>query len=205
MTTPEVAVRLAADQLDEAGRVLARAFLDDPLMEYFDPDESRRRRWSPWWFAVACRTGFVSGAVYTTPGVVAGVAVWLSSAQTGTHLSRLLRSRAILTPLKIGIGPFGRLMTTMSMLEKLHKQAVPPAHQYLAVVGVEPARQGQGVGSALMQPILTSADADHLPCYLETQKERNIRLYQRHGFQIVEELDLPQHGPHIWTMRRAAR
>ena len=71
-------------------------------------------------------------------------------------------------------------------------------------LGVEPDRQGQGIGSALIQPVLGRADAEGLPCYLETTKERNVTFYRRHGFDVVAEGDLPDLGPPFWTMRREA-
>ncbi len=207
MTTPTmaVAVSLVADQINEAGRVIARAFDDDPLMAYFDPDIERRRRWTPWFFGSACRMGHLFGTVHTTSDV-AGAAVWMSSGQTGMQPVRMVRSGMLLMPLKIGLGPFGRAMKTMNTLEKLHKEAVPPEHWYLALLGVEPARQGQGVGGSLLQPILTRADSEHRPCYLETQKERNVPFYRRHGFEVVVELEPADDGrPMLWTMRREAR
>ncbi len=53
-----------------------------------------------------------------------------------------------------------------------------------------------------MRPVLAQADADGLLCYLETANPRNLPLYQRHGFQVVAEVDLPKGGPCIWTMKR---
>jgi hypothetical protein len=44
--------------------------------------------------------------------------------------------------------------------------------------------------------------ADGLPCYLETEKQINVPFYNRHGFDVVVEIDLPKGGPHIWTMKR---
>ena len=66
-------------------------------------------------------------------------------------------------------------------------------------------KAGQGIGSALMQPALAKADAAHLPAYLETQKEINVKLYQKHGFDVVVETNLPDNGPHVWCMKRPAR
>jgi GNAT superfamily N-acetyltransferase len=74
-------------------------------------------------------------------------------------------------------------------------------HLYLAVLGVDPDRQGTGVGSALLAPALELCDRERLPAYLETGKERNIAFYGRHGFRVIERLTLPA-GPPAWLMRR---
>ena len=56
-------------------------------------------------------------------------------------------------------------------------------HWYLPLIGVDPARQGRGLGSALMRHALAACDRDRLPAYLESSSPANIPLYERHGFE----------------------
>lgn len=37
---------------------------------------------------------------------------------------------------------------------------------------------------------------------LETGTQRNVPLYERLGFHVVEEAASPVGGPHVWFMRR---
>ena len=80
----------------------------------------------------------------------------------------------------------------------------PASHWYHSARGVEPDRQGEGIGSAHLAPVLAEADASAVPCYLETAVGRNVLLYERHGFDVVEELVLPATDVHGWLMRRPA-
>src|SRR4030042_2003645 len=98
-------------------------------------------------------------------------------------------------PLKFGRAAFGRLMSSLSYYERLHERDVPPHHWYLSTLGVDPPRQGQGIGGALLQPVLARADAEGLFCFVETEKEENVRFYRRHGFEVAAEHDLPSGGP----------
>ena len=71
---------------------------------------------------------------------------------------------------------------------------------YIHQIAVDPARQGSGVGSWLLQRIDEVARARGLGgLSLETAEMAvaNIRLYQRHGFEIVSR-GPPAHGldPH---------
>ena len=84
----------------------------------------------------------------------------------------------------------------------LRKRLVPGPHWYLMLLFVEPDRQGQGIGSSLLRPVLAKADAARLPCYLETMTDRDVRFYEKHGFKAVWNGDLPSNGPHMWAMRR---
>lgn len=77
---------------------------------------------------------------------------------------------------------------------------------YLRLLGVDPAGQGKGIGSTLVRESLQELDRDGLPAYLETGTERNVRFYERFGFQVhKEEVQLaPGSTPH-WTMMRPAQ
>jgi GNAT superfamily N-acetyltransferase len=75
-------------------------------------------------------------------------------------------------------------------------------HFYVRIVGVRTALQGQGVGTALMQPTLQRADAAGLPTYIEASTQRSAALYERLGFVHMDVLELPEGGPPLWPMRR---
>jgi GNAT superfamily N-acetyltransferase len=73
------------------------------------------------------------------------------------------------------------------------------------VVGVIPPRQGQGFGRALLRPVLDRADAEGLPCYLETAQPGNVAFYQKLGFDIIADMVEPRSGLRLWTFRRNMR
>jgi predicted N-acetyltransferase YhbS len=85
-------------------------------------------------------------------------------------------------------------------IESRHPQQ--PPHWYLAIMGVAPEWQGKGLGSKLMYPKLQELDTRDVPAYLESSTPRSRALYQRHGFEVVGELNLPSNGPPIWRMWR---
>jgi ribosomal protein S18 acetylase RimI-like enzyme len=87
-------------------------------------------------------------------------------------------------------------------MEMLHPKR--PPHWYLAVLGTDPAAQGQGLGSAALAPVLERCDADGVGAYLESSKESNIAFYARHGFRVTREIRLPR-GPKLWAMWRDPR
>lgn len=88
-------------------------------------------------------------------------------------------------PFMLRWGRLGQFVSLFLQLEEHHKHDVPQQHWYLAILGVAPAYQSQGIGGSLLQPLLNQADSTGLPCYLETSTEGGIRFYQRHGFEVV--------------------
>ncbi len=59
-------------------------------------------------------------------------------------------------------------------------------HYYLWGLAVDPNHQVKGIGAALMLPVLTQADAQKVPIYLETHDEKNVSYYQKHGFDLID-------------------
>ena len=77
-------------------------------------------------------------------------------------------------------------------------------HWYLSMIGVDPSRQGQGLGSSLLKAGLRRCDADGLPAFLESSSPKNVPLYERHGFEVIG-LIKPGDHPGLIPMYRPAR
>lgn len=178
--------------------LLGQAFFDDPVAAYLLPDaklRSRRlpslyRTWLPWLSR--------HGIVYTDEGC-RGAAVW--QAPSPPRPDRL-------DELRMGISTLATARSAMLRVLAIGR-AVAPAHfadphWYLAILGTEPNSWGQGIGSALMAPVLQRCDEERLPAYLESSKETNLPFYARHGFEVTGELQVPG-GPTLWPMLRVPR
>jgi len=81
------------------------------------------------------------------------------------------------------------------------KQVVPDAYWLLLFLAVDPAMQGRGLGGNLIRPVLHQADKDGVACYLDSGNERNLPFYERHGFEVAGEVQVPD-GPRVWGMIR---
>ncbi len=202
MTTAIQTKRMQRDEIAVSGAVLARAFDDDPMLVYILPDDATRSKPARWFFTVAAKYGHKFGEVDTTAGNVEGDAIWLPPGEQKVSPWRMAQAGMLAVPLRFGFPAFRRFLTVVNHMEHLHDKDMAAPHWYLMVLGVDPPRQGQGVGGALIAPKLAQADAEGLPCYLETMKARNVTFYQKHGFEIVHEGDIPKGGPHFWTMKR---
>jgi ribosomal protein S18 acetylase RimI-like enzyme len=77
-------------------------------------------------------------------------------------------------------------------------------HWYLSMIGVDPARQGRGLGSAMLRHTLALCDADGLAAYLESSNPKNISLYERHGFEVLGQIQ-PDDFPGLTPMLRRPR
>ena len=194
-------VPLKAHQLGRAYELMGQAFRDDQLLKYLVPADAKQARLGPSFVGKVVRYCLSYGEVHTTPALE-GVACWLPPGHSSPTLIGMLRTRLLTEPLKFGWAGFCRFTDMVAYTEKIHKRAVPGPDWYLWGLGVEPSEQGKGIGGALMRPILARADRDGLPCYLETQNQRNLPFYERHGFEVVSDGEVPKRGLRVWAMVR---
>ena len=197
MSLPASVRAARSADLRPVSRVLARAFRDDPVHRWMLPSEFDWALFSAGIFAgvvaeslrqqSAATTEALEGAACWFPPYPAPAAAW----------SRLVASLRSLVAMGRRAGAVGR------QLDRLHRARPLEPHWYLAVLGTDPRHQGRGVGSALLAPVLERCDSEGLPAYLESSKPENVPFYQRHGFQVVGELDF-EDGPRLWRMQRAA-
>jgi ribosomal protein S18 acetylase RimI-like enzyme len=184
------------DDVDHLAAALARAFHDDPVTQWVYANAARRPRWAQRFFVWQLRRLAPQDVSWTTADGRGGAALWALPGrwrESGRETLSLLR---LTLP---GVVPrLGRVLRGLGQVEARH-----PAerHLYLAVLGVDPDRQGEGVGSALIRPGLDLCDRERLPAYLETGRERNLAFYGRHGFTVLDELRLPK-GPPVWFLWR---
>lgn len=192
-------IELTPDRLNGMAEVLAGAFRDDPLMRHLLPDDGKRARVLPWFLGSVGRYAHAYGLAEGTADL-GGIACWLPPGRTKMTPFRMLRSGMMGAPLRLGPGGFRRLLRFQAHLDRVHARIAPDPHWYLCLLGVAPDRQGAGIGATLLTTGLTRADAQGLPCYLETQNERNLGFYRRHGFAVVDEGGVD--GLRSWALRR---
>jgi len=198
-----VTVRLAvpADS-GPLAEVMARAFYDDPPFVWMLPEPRTRQVRARRLFATilraeALRHGGVEVAV--EGGAVAGGAIWLPPGHWKPTTTRQLRSLpGYIHALGHRFGPSAALSTALGGAHPREP------HWYLYAIGVEPARQGQGIAGSLLRSGLRRCDLQGQPAYLESSKVTSIPLYEHFGFRPAGTPALPAGAPVITAMWRPA-
>lgn len=188
-----------ADDLGAVATTLARAFHDDPVFEvlFGSPvPEDRCRRLFRSLGGIALRKP--GGLVQRTAGHE-GATVWAPPGAWQTPPTEMVRSAPDM------LRSFGRRTATALQVQRVLEAHHPKEpHWYLEFIGTDPAHQGKGVGSALLQPMVDRFDEEGVPAYLESSKEANLAFYRRFGFELTERVDLPG-SVHEWLMWRDPR
>ena len=194
MTTPAVRAGAAAE-IDAVSGIITLAFSADPMARWSLPRPDTYLAVMP-----AVVLAFGGRAFEQQTAYVAdegrGAALWLPPGvePDGETLTDLMQRHA----------PADVLPDLMGVFEQMGRYHPVEPHWYLPLIGVDPACQGQGHGSALMRHALEQCDAQRLPAYLESSNPRNVPLYLRHGFEIMGSIQVGS-SPPLTPMLRKAR
>ncbi len=105
-------------------------------------------------------------------------------------------------PHVLALGPYtaGRVM---GWTGSWAAQDISEPHSHLGPLAVDAELQGQGIGTRILEQYTRRLDAAGEVGFLETDKDVNVRLYRRHGFEVIAEEEVL--GVGCWFMRRPAQ
>jgi len=193
--TDVVSIRAAGvERIEALAATYARAFLDDPIVRWPLPDESDVQERIRQVFA-SIYLGIADDGMIWEAGDAAGFAVWIPVGAAEEMFESDAAVQASLAPLTADDGERYRVLWDWI------EERVPDDVWYLDAIGVEPSRQGQGVGAALLRHGLEAARAAGVDAFLETGVASNVPLYERFGFHVVQDGRPTPDGPRIWFMR----
>jgi ribosomal protein S18 acetylase RimI-like enzyme len=175
--------------------LLADAFEDDPVMQWVTPKASYAR------YAFELTVPFCLGHGHTyVADDGSGAASWLPP---GVRLASPVSPSVAWH----GLREYGAISLLRGLATLLQTQRRHPEedYYYLFTIGALRSARGRGVGSALIREGLAQCDAAHMPAYLESSNVKNLSFYRKHGFEVVDELQLAMNGPTLWLMWRPAR
>lgn len=174
--------------------MLARAFADDPMMRWVIGDVADPVARIADYFRFIDEDFARLGMLWEC-GDAEGAAVWIPPDHAG-----LAEVDAATRPKVHAITDDGGLRHD-AFWDWIESRIPDEPMWYLDQIASDPACRGRGVGSALLAFGLEEARATSTPAFLETGNPRNLGLYERFGFRVVEDEDAPGGGPHIWFMR----
>lgn len=163
---------------------LAEAFQDDPVFRWASPHDEQRRAILPDFFALAVDAFAQHDRTWCTGDGVWGAAVW---APPGVEPMTEADGAEFVARCTDLAGPdAARWLKLISLFEEHHPRHSD--HHYLWFLGVRPARQGRGYGSALLRAVLDDARARAVGlAFLEVRptNAEALGLYESFGFRVI--------------------
>ncbi len=196
MAGHEIEIRSAtSDEIDETIGCVVAAFLTDPICRFAWPAPHQHLDAMPLGTRAFAGASFEHGAAHVAADFC-GAALWLPP---GVH-----PDVATLEKVFTETAEPRHLADLLGTFEKMDKWHPEERHWYLPLIGVEPNAQGRGLGGALMRHATARFDEEQVLAYLESSNPRNISLYERHGFEVMGEIQVGA-GPLVTPMLRRPR
>jgi len=177
--TPRSTVPAQTGDTDRTISILVTAFADDPFIRWMFPSANQYMSAFPRVLQFFAGAAFARGTAYRSADF-GGAALWLppgvSPDEEGLgqvlmdHVDEALQEQVFAVMEQVGEG---------------HPDA---AHWYLPAMGVDPVRQGSGIGGSVMDYSLGLCDRTCGLAYLESTNPMNIPFYRRHGFEVIGEI-----------------
>ena len=188
--------KIQKKDLKNAVNVLTDAFSVESMWKEVFNDEEKNRALTE----VMIRFCLKYGKVVATSENIAGVMA-LAPYDKAMTAWRIIRSGAFL--LSVKISKEAKMMEVLTnAIEEAKKSLNLGPYIHLLIMGVSQEFQGKGFGGKLLRAVIEKADTEKKPIYLETQKEENVSLYEKYGFDVRKKLILPVVNTPMWVMVR---
>ena len=185
--------------LDILVDTLSNSFARDPMLNWIFP----KTQLYPFFFHMLVKDVYLPHGIVHIEEQGRAAALWLPPQERFEVAPRLSLLKFGLQLIKQdGLRPVWRLRQQGLVFAK-HLPSEP--HYYLQFLGCRQQDQGRGIGAALLQQGTRICDERGMPAYLECSNERNLPLYQRHGFEVRAAQAVAKNGPTVWFMWREAR
>jgi GNAT superfamily N-acetyltransferase len=192
----EITVKIAEPHdTDGVFDTLLAAFADDPVVRWTFPDLEVYRAHFPAFARAFAGDAVPAGAAYVTEDLT-GAALWFPP-ETGPDEEAM----AAIFMETTGADQQTDIFALMEQMGEYHPHE---PHWYLPLIGVDPSKQGNGYGSALLRASLARCDAEGMPAYLEATSVRNVPLYERHGFVRLGTIQAGSSPPLIPMLRECS-
>ena len=186
-------IRANESAKDKLKSVLKLGFANDTLIRWVFPDANSYLESFDVWMEEFSKASFRNDIFFAEENF-AGASIW--------HPPGEEFDDSLLEP-TFGNIPEERWGAVAHFFEEF-KIYHPEDAWYLAFIAVDPSKQGQGIGSFLLKEALKMVDKNGDRAYLEASSERNKALYERHGFEMIGEVQVDD-SPSAYPMIREPR
>lgn len=188
----------------QAGIILAKAFHNYPLMlhAFKGNTEAQRAKGLQQLYTRCTSAAAMYGSIILTPDKQ-GAIICLPGNSFPLGLWREVRSGMGLIPLKLGIKTTLRLINHDAVGEGWIKKNAGSKMGYIWCVGVLDTARGKGYSRLLIGQSIAHMKQQGLnEFWLKTEDPKNVTIYQKLGFDLIQELNVPSSGLKSWVMKK---
>ena len=142
------------------------------------------------------------GGVHVSDNQKAAI-VWLSGRNFPLGLFREIQSGMFSLPFKLGVTSLLRLVNHDAASEGWIRKNAGEKMGYIWCVGVAPSERGKGYSRLMIERSITAMKEQGLDeFWLKTEDPKNVAIYLKLGFDLVNEITAKSSGIKTWIFRK---
>ncbi len=134
------------------------------------------------------------GVYIETPDKTSGAGIWSlppTNDQDREMAQKSARQKKEFIKNQMGQNCLDTYNRIVDFMAKAANDVVSDRFWYLSILGINPERQGAGLGRTLMEPVLRKADQVGAPVYIESFTPKNFGFYKGLGFVEAKAVEEP--------------
>lgn len=193
--------KIKKEDLKRCAEVAAHAFIDDESSKFlFSSKLSYEALYD--YYLLLYKAAYSKMHMFAESEKINGFAIVAPIKNSELSPWDCIKTGGLKTMLSMGFGVILRSLEYENHCIKIRSKIIQPNTWYIFQFGVSPDKQGQGLGSKIMKPILNWLDSEKIACYLETNKASNVNIYNHLGFSLKDITTLPKKKVNQFAMLR---
>ncbi len=182
--------------IKRATEILTNAFENDPLVGYFFPLSDKKRLDKLSLLMNFFIKYILKYGIVFVNNDSKGVVTLISGKDSNFTLLRELMTGGFKVIRKLGINFLKKQKPYMTISIEMKNKAMKnklESTPFLSIInlGVDPPYQQKGYGKELCVPIIQFCKKEKINIYLETHNKNNIFFYEKLGFKVIDEINIP--------------
>lgn len=195
---------LDKNELDVFSNNLAVSFKGYPLFEELSNYKYNVKKMKRFW-KVSLKTISKKAFFLVDSEKANSLAIFLPYQKKGISTWEYVKAGALSLLPTLGIKTTNRMTSFEKFALEIKNKYAKPDCWYLFTFITMPEFRGKGMGSKIIKPMLNYIDFQNQECYLETVSPANVEIYKNFGFDLKEEVKVPNTNLTLYAMLRPAK
>lgn len=183
---------------------LAVSFKGYPLFEYFANNKYNIKKMKKFW-KVSLKTMSDKTFFLADSEEANSLAIFSPYEKGGVSIWKYIKAGGLGLIPCIGIKMAKRMTDFEKFAMEIKNKHAGSNCWYLYVFVTMPDYRGKRLGTKVMKPMLAYLDEHKQDCYLETLLPINVDIYKKFGFELKEEVTVPNTDLKLYAMLRTAK
>lgn len=193
--------KLSNKDIKLIANTLAVSFQNYPLFEYFACDKYNLKKMKLFW-KVNLKTLSERAIIIGDSEAMNSLAIFSPYEKNEFSIWKYIKAGGFLMALSMGPKSVKRMTEFEELALKIKAKYATPNCWYFYTFVTLPEFRGKGVGSKVIHQVMDFLDERKQDCYLETLLPINVFIYQKFGFELKEEVKVPNTDLTIYALFR---